>query len=320
MAELPWTSGIRPLMLAPMQGLTNQALRQAFIDHYRPDIVFTEFVRVHSMSRKRVARGDLAEVAAHDSAVPLVVQLIGNGGEALAQAAAVVEASGCQHLNLNLGCPYGRMSTGATGGELLREPNKLGALLQALRKAVGCGFSIKCRAGYDNQRQLFSLLPLFEDCGVDFLILHPRTVLQKYSGAADHELTAEAVAATRLPIIANGDITTAAQGREVLEMTGAAGLMIGRGALAQPLLFERIRNGDGEIVDEVGRRRELYPFIWDLLPRYLEKFCGERQALMKLKDLLNFIPDDELQRDLSKLKRTNTVAAFSALLEARFNL
>jgi tRNA-dihydrouridine synthase len=323
MVELPWKAGSRPLMLAPMQGLTNEALRQAFIDHYRPDVVFTEFVRVHSGSRKRVARGDLTDIATHvaDGAdVPLIVQLIGNGAEALAQAAEVVQASGCSHLNLNLGCPYGRMATGATGGELLREPVKLAELLQSLRKAVTCDFSIKCRAGYDDPRQLFSLLPLFEDCGADFMILHPRTVVQQYGGLADHKLTAEAVSRTRLPVIANGDIVSAAQGRAILEETGAAGLMIGRGALAQPLIFERIRNGATEVADESGRRRELYRFICDLLPRYLEKFCGERQALMKLKDVLNFIPDPELQRDLGKLKRTTTIAAFNSQLEPRFNL
>jgi tRNA-dihydrouridine synthase len=320
MADLPWVSGTQPLMLAPMQGLTNQALRQAFIDNYHPDVVFTEFVRVHSQSRKRVTRGDLNEIAAHDKEIPLVVQLIGNGAEALAHAAAGVQAYGCRHLNLNLGCPYGRMTSGATGGELLRDPSLLIELLQSLRGAVSGSFSIKCRAGYDDPRQIFNLLPMFEDIGVDFLILHPRTVVQKYAGEADHQLTAEAVSRTYLPIIANGDINTSAQGLAILASTGVAGLMLGRGALAQPSLFKRIRAGVSEVADHGERRREVYNFILDLLPRYQEKFCGERQTLMKLKDVLNFIPDSEQQRDLGKLKRTTTIAAFSSLLESRFCL
>ncbi|MBE9486052.1 MAG: tRNA-dihydrouridine synthase, partial [Chloroflexi bacterium] len=149
-------------MLAPMQGLTNAALRAYFIEQAAPDLVFTEFVRVHKQARKRIAKADLAEIAAHKAAVPLVVQLIGNSAEALAEAAARVQEAGCRHLNLNLGCPYGRMTTGATGGELLRDPAKLIELLTSLRQAIGGSFSVKCRAGYDDLQQIFQLLPQYE--------------------------------------------------------------------------------------------------------------------------------------------------------------
>ena len=318
MNVLPWQPSEVPLMLAPMQGLTNEALRQCFIERYGPDVLFTEFVRVNSQSRKRIAKADLAEIKAHRQATPLVVQLIGNAPAALAEAAQRVQAAGCRYLNLNLGCPYGRMTTGATGGELLKNPLALAGLLAELRAVITGSFSVKCRAGYDDPRQLFDLLPVFADSGVDFLILHPRTVVQKYAGVADHELTAEAVQRTTLPLIANGDICTAGQARLLLQQAGVAGLMLGRGALADPLLFQRIRGQEPDCVDEGQRRLELYAFITDLLPRYLIKFCGERQALMKLKDVLNFIPDPPLQRDLGKLKRAVTVERFNALLSERF--
>ena len=319
MSHLPWDDGAVPLMLAPMQGLTNDALRACYIKHYFPDIVFTEFVRVQTQSRKRIGRHELGEIAAHDAVVPLVVQLIGNSGKALADAARQLEDRGCRHLNLNLGCPYGRMTTGATGGELLRDPDKLAELLTDLRAAIRGSFSIKCRAGYSDPRQLFELLPLYQDLGIDYVILHPRTVVQKYTGTADHNLTAEAVASTVLPVIANGDINTAAIGRQLLDETGVAGLMLGRGALADPWLFQRIRGELPESVDEDQRRREVFEQLSDLVPRYLIRFCGERQALMKLKDLLNFIPDECLQRDLGKLKRATTIVRFVTLLEQRFS-
>ncbi len=305
-------------MLAPMQGLTNDALRDCYIERYFPDIVFTEFVRVQTQSRKRIGRNELNEIVAHDAAVPLVVQLIGNSGKALADAARQLEDLGCRHLNLNLGCPYGRMTTGATGGELLRDPDKLVELLTELRAAIRGSFSIKCRAGYSDPRQLFELLPLYQDLGIDYLILHPRTVVQKYTGIADHNLTAEAIGSTSLPVIANGDINTAAIGRTLLDEAGVAGLMLGRGALADPWLFQRIRGKLPESVDEIQRRREVYEQLDVLVPRYLDKFCGERQALMKLKDLLNFIPDECLQRDLGKLKRATSIARFVTLLGQRF--
>lgn len=317
MSLLPWRDGTTPLMLAPMQGLTNDALRACYIEHYRPDIVFTEFVRVQSQARQRIGRNELNEIIAHNATVPLVVQLIGNGGRALADAARQLEDGGCRYLNFNLGCPYGRMTTGATGGELLNDPNCLAQLLAELRKAIKGSFSIKCRAGYSDPHQLFELLPLYRDIGIDYLILHPRTVLQKYSGTADHELTAEAISRTALPIIANGDINSAVAGQQLLN-AGAAGLMLGRGALADPWLFQRIRGELPAQADEKQRRNDVFELLSDLIPRYLTKFCGERQALMKLKDVLNFIPDECLQRDLGKLKRTTTIVRFSALLESRF--
>ena len=318
MRTFPWSPGLSPLMLAPMQGLTNNALRDCYLERYHPDIVFTEFVRVHTQSRKRIARIELTEIAAHNSVTPLVVQLIGNDGSALAEAAKQVQSVGGHHLNLNLGCPYGRMTTGATGGELLRDPAKLAELLTALRKAITGSFSIKCRAGYSDPRQILQLLPVYEASGVDYLILHPRTVEQQYRGRADHDLTAEVAGLTDLPVIANGDICNAVTGQRILSETEVAGLMLGRGALADPWLFQRIRGELPSRVDETQRRLDLFEFISDLLPRYLARFSGERQALMKIKDVLNFIPDDCLQRDIGKLKRTTTVARFTALLESRF--
>ncbi len=318
MSLLPWSAGSTPLMLAPMQGLTNDALRACYIEHYQPDIVFTEFVRVQTQSRKRIARAELTEIAAHSLDTPLVVQLIGNNGLALAEAAKQVQDVGCHHLNLNLGCPYGRMTTGATGGELLKKPGKLAELLTDLRKAIQGSFSVKCRAGYSDPRQLFELMPIYEDSGIDYLILHPRTVEQQYSGRADHDLTAEIAGRTELPIIANGDINNAATGQRLLAETEVAGLMIGRGALADPWLFQRIRGELPGEVDEAQRRRDLFELLTNLLPRYLVRFCGERQALMKMKDILNFIPDDCLQRDIGKLKRATTAVRFSELLESKF--
>lgn len=305
-------------MLAPMQGLTNSALRELYLQKFRPDIVFTEFVRVHSKARKRVARGDLADIQDHSAPAPLIVQLIGNDPAALVEAASLIQAGGCRHINLNLGCPYGRMTTGATGGELLREPRHLAAVLEPLRRACQGSFSVKCRAGYDDLNQWQQLLCLFEDCGVDFIILHPRTVVQRYDGEADHRLSAEMAARTSLPVIANGDIVCPLRARELLTQTAIAGLMIGRGALADPLIFQRIR-GDAPLQHSpVERRWQLGRFIHDLWPRYMEKFCGERQALMKIKDVLNFVSDPELQRDLGKLKRTTTGTTFLARVEADF--
>ncbi len=305
-------------MLAPMQGLTNSALRRLYLQKYQPDLVFTEFVRVQTQTRKRVARNELTDLQDHPAEAPLVVQLIGNDPAALAEAALLLQAQGIQHINLNLGCPYGRMTTGATGGELLRQPQQIASMLTALRRVCQGSFSVKSRAGYEDLNQWQRLLPLFEDSGVDFIVLHPRTVEQRYNGEADHRITAAMALKTSLPIIANGDIRAAQEARTLLVQTGVAGLMIGRGALADPFIFQRIRGVEPLTVGSVLRRQELGQFIGALWPSYLQKFSGERQALMKIKDVLNFIPDPDLQRDLGRLKRATSRAAFLARLADYF--
>lgn len=310
---LPWESGTTPLMLAPMQGVTNRAVRAYFIETVRPDVVFTEFVRVAGHSRKRVARSDLREIGAGVE-VPLVVQLIGHSRTALVEAARIATAAGARHLNLNLGCPYGRMTTGLTGGALLQHPDLLAELIPALRDACRGSFSLKLRAGYDNYDDALALLPLCEAAGVDFLILHPRTVLQEYRGQADHRITAAMVRATRLPVIANGDLRSAAQGKQLLEECGAAGLMLGRGALADPLLFARLRGAAPATAGRTERLAQLRSAIEAILARYHDLFCGDVQVLSKLKGVLATMDDPLFHAELLSLRRVKTLAAFRQLL------
>jgi tRNA-dihydrouridine synthase B len=314
--ELPWQAGTLPLMLAPMQGLTNRALRAHFIQTVRPDVVFTEFMRVNPVAAvKRLSATDLKEIAAAEEGAPLVVQLVGHGRDALVTAAMAAQEAGAVHLNLNMGCPYGRMTTGLTGGGMLSRPADLIEIIPALREAIKGSFSVKIRAGYEDPEQIFSLLPLFESAGIDFLVLHPRTVVQEYGGAADHDVTARVVKATRLPIIANGDIRSVGDGRRVLEETGAAGLMLGRGAIADPLLFQRLRGraNPEPVTDE--RRRELCRYMREMLARYRELFCGDTQVLGKLKAIIFHIDDPGLAKNIKDLRRAKTLRAFESVLE-----
>ncbi|HLO26959.1 MAG TPA: tRNA-dihydrouridine synthase family protein [Geobacteraceae bacterium] len=303
-------------MLAPMQGFTNRALRALFIDWVRPDVVFTEFVRVNPLAaKKRMAASDLREMAPVEGGVPLVVQLIGHGREPLVAAAEAAQAAGAVHLNLNLGCPYGRMTSGLTGGGMLQRPEDLAELIPALRRACAGTFSIKLRAGYDDPSQVFSLLPLFESANVDFLVIHPRTVVQAYGGQADHSVTAAVVRRTRLPVIANGDIRTAADGERVLRETGAAGLMLGRGAVADPLLFERLRGRANPMPDRVERSATLQHFLRLLLARYGELFCGDHQVLCKVKDVLTPMTDPDLDKSLKQLRKATTLRNFRIVVD-----
>ncbi|MBJ6726129.1 tRNA-dihydrouridine synthase family protein [Geomonas sp. Red875] len=298
-------------MLAPMQGLTNRALRATFISWVRPDVVFTEFMRVNPVAaKKRLSPVDLKEIAAVEDGVPLVVQLIGHGKEALVSAAEIAQRAGAVHLNLNMGCPYGRMTSGLTGGGMLKRPDLLEEIIPALRQAVTGTFSVKLRAGYDDPSQVFSLLPLFEKSGVDFIVLHPRTVKQAYNGSADHGITAEVVRQTNLPVIANGDVRSAKHGLEVLQRTQAAGLMIGRGAIGEPMLFERLRGKATVEPDLVERKAMLKQYLERLLPGCRKLFCGDMQVLCKMKGVVANVEDPEMDRELKQLKRAKTLEAF----------
>jgi len=304
-----------PLMLAPMQGLTNRALRSYFIEKVRPDVVFTEFMRVNAAAEvKRLSKADLREMAAEQEGIPLVVQLVGHGVEALVSAARSAQEAGAVHINLNMGCPYGRMTSGLTGGGMLKRPTDISAIIKALRDAVRGSFSIKIRAGYHDPEQIFSLLPLFESTGVDFLVLHPRTVVQEYQGAADHSITARVVQETRLPVIANGDIRSVADGTKVLQDTGSAGLMLGRGAIADPLLFERLRSRANQQDSPAERQKELRFYLREMIVRYSGLFCGDMQVLGKLKAIVSQMDDPRLATTVKELKRAKNLRSFQAAL------
>jgi len=303
-------------MLAPMQGVTNRGLRNLFIDLVRPDVVFTEFIQVKKVGRNIISKNDRLEVQETRNGVPLVVQLIGAETESLLAAAELVQELGARHLNINLGCPYGRMGKKAAGGALLQDPPELAKILQTLRPRIRGSFSLKVRTGFQDPSELFSLLPLFAECGIDFLIVHARTVAQRYSGVADHGITAEVIKKTSLPVIANGDIFSSADGFHVLEKTRAAGLMLGRGAIADPFLFQRLRSEHTAISTPTERRTELHNYLQELVRVYQNLFCGDQQVLSKIKEILAFIPDPELKTLIRQLRKTKSISHFTELLDS----
>jgi tRNA-dihydrouridine synthase B len=313
--KLPWEPDCRPLMLAPMQGLTNRALRTLFIDRVRPDVVFTEYVRAQADIKNCISDNDRREIKNECDTTPLVVQLIGSNINFLVAAANTVQELGAEHLNINLGCPYGRMTSSTAGGALLKTPADLPLMLKSLRKTILGSFSVKVRSGYNDPSQLLSLISIFEDCGVDFLIVHPRTVQQKFKGLADHNVTAEVVRQTSLPVIANGDIWTVADGDRVISQTNAAGLMIGRGAIADPLLFERLRGKYSAQSPPEQRAEELRDYLQELFTLYQELFSGDQQVLWKMKEVLSLIKDPLFSKQFRKLKKTRSLTVFSGLLE-----
>ena len=311
---LPWISPT-PLMLAPMQGLTNRGLRGVYGQTVRPDVLFTEFVRVRPGSPTPVAASDFVEATTAVPGIPLVVQVIGSAEEGVREATAELVARGVQHINVNMGCPWGRMTSVLAGGGMFRAPHTVEPMLRELRQLVPGSLSVKTRTGIDDERQIFDVLPAFEAAGIDFLVVHSRTVKQKYRDIANHDLTAEIVDALPFPVIANGDVRTAEEARQVLEHTGAAGLMLGRGAVADPFLFDRIRGTAAPTPTDDERQQQLATLWGHLLDAYVELFAGDAQVLSKLGSLAKHVDDDGLRRWVKGVKKARSVDTLRAYLE-----
>ncbi len=312
---LPWNPSHFPLMLAPMQGLTNRGLRKVYAKTVAPDVLFTEFVRVRPGAKAMVAKSDFVEALAKDLRIPLIVQVIGSAEEGVVEATRALVDRGVEHINVNMGCPFGRMTSILAGGGMFRSPQSVEPMLRQLRKIVPGSLSVKTRLGLEEARELFAILPAFEGAGIDFLVVHSRTVKQKYQGNANHSITKELVESTSLPIIANGDIRTREQALSVQATTGAKGLMLGRGAIADPLIFERIRGNALACPNTEQRMGEFALHASMLLEQYSELFCGEAQIFSKLREVFAHFKDPKLRRWGRKICKRKQLSAVSAMLK-----
>ena len=313
-SNVPWGSLSNPLLLAPMQGITNRGLREVFGRTVLPDVLFTEFVRVRPGAKTPVANSDFIEATTEVPGIPLVVQVIGSADEGVVEATRDLVSRGVKHINVNMGCPWGRMTSILAGGGMFRAPETVEPMLRELRHIVPGSLSVKTRSGIDDERQIFDVLPAFEAADIDFLVVHSRTVAQKYTGVANHELTREIVERIGVPVIANGDVTTVAQAAEVMEQTGATGLMLGRGAIADPLLFNRIRGKAPARPQGEQRRRELACHLLALLASYETLFHGDAQILAKMKSVVALISDPDQARWCKSLKKQKRVLSLRNLL------
>lgn len=311
---LPWGETKTPLMLAPMQGLTNRGMRHVVAQLGQPDVLFTEFVRVRPGARRVIAPSDFVEACTTSGDIPLVVQVIGSAEDGVVEATQDLIDRGVRHINVNMGCPYGRMTSVLAGGGMFRHPETVAPMLRALREIVPGSLSVKTRAGLEAPDEIFSLLPAFAQGGLDFLVIHPRTVAQRYRGGADHAVTARLVEEAGFPIVANGDVTTPAEAEAVLARTGAAGLMLGRGAIQDPLLFERIRGRAPRRPRGAARQQELARFLGLLVAEYADIFHGDAQVIAKLKRVLGQLDEPEHQRWLKGLVKQKRVDRIQAAL------
>jgi nifR3 family TIM-barrel protein len=205
---------------------------------------------------------------------PLAIQLFGSDPATLANAAKMVEAVGADIVDLNFGCPVKKVTKTGAGATLLEDPDRACRIIEAVAEAVELPVTVKLRRGLENgSRACLELGPRLAEAGAMSLTLHPRSAQQMYTGEADHSLTEELVALVDVPVVASGDVTSHARARAVLESTGAAAVMVGRGAQGNPWALREIIDGDASEATREEIVAELVLFV-----REAVREMGERRA------------------------------------------
>jgi tRNA-dihydrouridine synthase len=227
--------------LAPMQDVTTLPFMRLLGKYGAPDLLFTEYFRVHVHSHLESHIVD--SVLYHDTGCPIIAQLIGESLPDLERTVAAIEAAGLPvaGIDLNMGCPAPRVYKKNVGGGLLRDPAKVDEILGCLRAAVQGNFTVKMRIGFEDDRNFEAILDLIEKHQVDLLSLHARTVKEGYRSEVHYDYIKRAVERVPCPVLANGNITSVAKGQRVLDETGSAGLMIGRHCIRNPWIFRQLR-------------------------------------------------------------------------------
>lgn len=240
------------VLTAPMSGVTDLPFRRVASKLGAP-YVATEMVACETLAE---GRPDVVRRAAMDDVLPLlVVQLVGREARWLAHGAAMAEAAGADIIDLNMGCPAKIVTGGLSGSALMRDLDAAERLIDAAVTATRRPVTLKMRLGWDDvTHNAAELAARAERCGIKAITVHGRTRQQFYNGAVNWHAVAQVKAATRLPVVVNGDVVDAASAREALRQSGADAVMIGRGAYGRPWIAASVARAiaTGEALREPG--------------------------------------------------------------------
>jgi tRNA-dihydrouridine synthase B len=224
------------LALAPMAGVTDLAFR-TICRELGAGLTYTEMVSAKALVYKDQKTRSLLRTG--DDEHPIAVQIFGSEVESMADGAALaLEISGADIVDINMGCPVGKIVKSGDGSALMREPEKAMRIIEAVVKSVPCPVTVKIRKGWDKGNvNAVEFASMAQEAGAAAIAIHGRTRVQQYSGQADWDIIREVKQALKIPVIANGDVFTPQDAGRILKYTGADMAMIGRGALGNPWLF-----------------------------------------------------------------------------------
>jgi tRNA-dihydrouridine synthase B len=264
------------LVLAPMAGVSVQAFRRQG-RRFGAGLVCSEMVSCAGIEHQNERTLGYLRVAEDEH--PLAIQIFGSEPRAMREAARAVEDAGADIVDINFGCPVRKVTKTGAGATLLEDPDRACAIVETVAGAVDIPVSVKMRRGLrDGSRVCLEVGPRLVEAGASSLTLHPRSAEQMYTGTADHSLTAELVSLVDVPVIASGDVTSRARAHTVLAETGAAAVMVGRGAQGNPWALREIVDGSGGEPTREEVVAELVLFV-----RETVRELGERRAASFLK-------------------------------------
>jgi tRNA-dihydrouridine synthase B len=275
-----------PTIFAPLAGFSNLPLR-LLAKACGCGLVCSEMVSAYGLAYGSAKTLDL--LASTPQERPLSVQIFGSDAGIMAAAAEKVEAAGADAVDINFGCSVRKILKSGSGAALMREPRKAQDIIRAVRRAVRVPLTIKMRSGWDaSGYQALELARIAQDGGVDAVAVHPRTARQGFGGCADWPLIGRIKAALHIPVIGNGDIVEAADALRMMDETGCDAVMVGRAAMADPLIFTRIA--------ELLAGRSPGPASAEariaLMIRYLEasvRYLGEKKACFMMRSRLAWL-------------------------------
>jgi tRNA-dihydrouridine synthase B len=306
----------RPILaLAPMQDVTDLPFWRLMTAYGGADVYYTEYFRVHAVSH--LEKWIAESITQNPTGRPVIAQMIGNDIPSLVRVAKELQQLPIAAIDLNLGCPAPVVYRKCAGGGLLREPKRVDVILGALRDAISIKFTVKTRLGFDTPDVFEELLPIFAKHSLDLLTVHGRTVREMYRTEVHYDFIAHAVAAMPCPVLANGNVHSARKAREVLALTGARGLMIGRGVIRNPWLFHQIRQEQRGEPLFVPTGLDVLNYVRALYEAVCSPSVRESAQVQKMKKYMNYLGlgVEATGRFLHEIRRVDTKADFFRICE-----
>lgn len=233
--------GERPVMLAPMEDVTDHSFR-LICKEQGADMVYTEFVSADALIRNIAATTRKLHISPEER--PTAIQIYGREPDTMAEAARIVAEARPDLIDINFGCPVKKVAGKGAGAGLLRDIPKMLEITKAVVNAVDLPVTVKTRLGWDHENKIIvTLAEQLQDCGIQALTVHGRTRSQMYTGQADWNMIARVKENPRLniPVIGNGDITTPAQVADAFRKYGVDGVMVGRASIGAPWIFRQMK-------------------------------------------------------------------------------